>query len=101
MLLDSAVIAALIFVFARYNADGGLLRSFLMLLGVIVATVVIAIALPDALTILVLPVYLLLLAAGLTFICGTQPKQTAKIIGCLLLFRLSLVGIAGLIRSTS
>lgn len=99
MLLDSAVIAALIYMFARYNADGGFLRSFLMLLGVIVVTVLIMIVLPEPLMILVLPAYLLLLAVGLTVICGTQPKQTAKIIGCFLLYRLSLWGIAALIQS--
>ena len=100
MLLDSAVIAALIYIFARYNAEGGLLRSFLMLLGVIVLTVAIMLALPGPLLVLVLPIYLMLLAVGLTVVCGTQPAQTGKIIGCFLLFRAGMWGIGALIRST-
>ena len=99
MLLDSAVIAALIYIFARYNAEGGLLRSFLMLLGVIIVTFLVALILPGPLRILVLPVYILLLAAGLTFMCGTQPRQTGKIIGSFLLFRFVLWGISALLTS--
>lgn len=99
MLLDSAVIAALIYIFARYNAEGGLLRSFLMLLGVLVITFLVALILPGPLGILVLPVYILLLAAGLTFMCGTQPRQTGKIIGSFLLFRFVLWGVSALLTS--
>ncbi|HSH94651.1 MAG TPA: hypothetical protein VK968_10945 [Roseimicrobium sp.] len=101
MLLDSAIIAALIYIFARYNAEGGLMRSFLMLLGVIIVTVLAAVALTGALRILVLPIYIILLAAGLTFICGTQPKQTGKIIGCFIGVRLILWGVSALITADS
>lgn len=100
MLLDSAVIAALIFIFARYNASVGLVYSFVMLFCVCLVTVVIAITLPDSLAILILPIHLLLLAIGLTVICGTQPKQTGKIIGCFLLFRLGLWGIGAALSSS-
>lgn len=101
MLLDSAVIAGLIFCFARYNAEGGLPRTFLMLLGVIIATVLVALALPSFLSFLIVFVYVAFLAAGLTFICGTQPRQTGKIIGSFLLFRLCLWGIAALLTTRS
>lgn len=101
MLLDSAVIAGLIFCFARYNAEGGLPRTFLMLLGVIVATVLVALALPASLGFLIVFVYIGLLAAGLTFVCGTQPRQTGKIIGSFLLFRLCLWGVAALLTTRS
>lgn len=97
MLLDTAVLAGLIFFFARYNAEGGMLRSFLMLFGVLIATVLIALILPPSLLFLIVFVYVALLAAGLTFVCGTQPKQTGKIIGSFVLFRLSLWGIAALL----
>lgn len=100
MLLDSAVIAALIYCFARYNANGGLPRSFLMLLGVIIVTVLITIALPETWVFLGLPIYLILLAVGLTVICGTQPGQTRKIIGCFLLYRLGLWGIGALLSAS-
>lgn len=101
MFLDSAVIAGLIWFFARYNAEGGFVRALLMLLGVIISTVLIMVALPESLFILIIPAYLILLAAGLTFICGTQPKQTGKIIGCFLLYRLVLWGIPAMLRSSS
>ena len=97
MLLDTAVLAGLIFVFARYNAEGGLVRSFLMLFGVLIATVLTALILPPSLMFLVVFVYVALLAAGLTFVCGTQPRQTGKIIGAFVLFRLCLWGIAALL----
>lgn len=99
MLLDAAVIAALIYVFARYNAAGGMLRSFLMLLGVIVVTVIVTVFLPEPLRFLALPVYVVLLAAGLTFVCGTQPRQTGSIIGIFLLYRLVLWGVPALLTS--
>lgn len=100
MLLDSAVIAALIYIFARYNAAGGMLRSFFMLLGVIIATVLIMVVLPQSLFILVLPIYVILLAVGLTFICGTQPRQTGKTLGVFLIYRFILWGIPALFTST-
>lgn len=101
MLLNTAVIAGLIFWFARYNAEGGLLRTFLMLLGVVIATALISLALPPSLFFLIVFVYVALLAAGLTFVCGTQPKQTGKIIGSFLLFRLCLWGVAALLTTRS
>ena len=99
MLLDAGVVAGLIFIFARYNAEGGLLRAFLMLLGVLIASVVIAVALPESVRFLFVPIYIVLLAAGLTFICGTQPRQTGKIIGIFLLFKLLMWGIPALVSS--
>lgn len=97
MLLDAGVIAACIFIFARYNAEGGFLRSFLMLLGVIIASLVLTAVLPASLRFLVLAVYIVLLAAGLTFVCGTQPGQTAKILGVFISYRLLLWGVPVLI----
>jgi|GEM_PF-6068577 len=94
LLIDAAVIAGLIHLFARYNANGGMLYAFLMLLAVTAATIVAIVAIPESLHVLILPIYLLLLAVGLTVICGTQPRQTAKIIGCFLLFRLAFFGLA-------
>lgn len=90
MLLDSAVIAGLIYYFARYNAEGGFFRAFIMLLVVALLTFAISMALPEELMVLSILIYLVLLAIGLTFICGTQPKQTSKIIGVFLLYRISL-----------
>lgn len=99
MFIDAAVIAALIYCFARYNAEGGFLRSFLMLLGVIIVAVLIIVVLPP-LRYFLLPIFVILLAAGLTFICGTQPRQTGKIIGVFLLYRLVMWGIPALIKSS-
>lgn len=99
MILDALVIAVLIYIFARYNAEGGLLRCFLMLIGVLVVTIIAMIALPEALLILTLPIFVILLAAGITFICGTQPRQTGKIIASFLAFRLCMWGLATLLQS--
>ena len=99
MLVDTAVIAALVFCFARYNAQGGMPRTFLMLLGVLAVTVLIALALPSSLSFLIVFVYIALLAVGLTVVCGTQPKQTGKIIGSFLLFRLCMLGITALLTT--
>lgn len=101
MLLDAGVVAGLIFIFARYNAEGGFLRAFLMLLGVLIISFLIAVALPESLLFLFVPIYVLLLAAGLTFMCGTQPRQTGKIIGGFLLFKFIMWGIPAFLASQS
>lgn len=101
MLLDSAIIAILIYIFARYNAEGGMIRSYLMLAGAAISTVLIVLTLPESLSFLAPPIYLLLLAAGLTFVCGTQPRQTGKIIGVFVAIRLLFWGTAALILKTA
>ncbi len=88
LLLDAAVVAGLLYVFARHNANGGFLYGFLTIFAVTLVTFGAALALPPDLMILIVPIYLILMAVGLTVICGTQPKQTAKILGCFLGYRI-------------
>ena len=67
----------------------------------IIATVLAIISLPKPLLFLTLPIFVILLAAGLTFISGTQPRQTGKIIGIFILYRFCLWGIPALINHGS
>lgn len=100
MLLNAGVIAALVFIFAQHNASGGIARTFVMLLCITIATLLIA-ALLSLSAIWCVIIYVVLLAVGLTFICGTQPRQTAKIIGIFITFRLVMSAITILLAKST
>lgn len=88
---DVLLIAALIWGFARYNARTGILFSFFTILATILLTSVtyaIFAKLGLRLGHFVLIPNILILAACLTFINGTQPNQTAKIVGWFLVVKI-------------
>ncbi len=98
LIIDVVLIAGLIWAFARYNARTGILFSFFTVLVTVVLSVITAVVLaPARIGLWLLVPQLVYLAGCLTFINGTQPRQTVKIVGWYLVVKIVIAALWALV----